>query len=162
MKTILLLFALVATTAFAQNPYELAILTQANQMAAGLINNDVKTVAAFTHPKIVQAMGGAEKMEAAVKKSGPSVRIVDVTFGKPSVVVKSGGELQCVVPQRATFQLPQGSVKSSSSLIAFSFDEGKNWVFADTSPGVEKMRKVIPGISSKLVIPARQQPTMIK
>ena len=158
MRTVLFIyFAFITSLVQAQNPYELAILTNANQMAAGLINGDVRLVATYTHPTIVQLMGGADKMETAMKKSGANVKIVDVTFGKPSAVITSGKELQCVVPQRITVQLPQGSMKSNSSLIAFSFDNGRNWVFADTSPGIEKMRKAIPNISPKLVIPARQQ-----
>ena len=158
MKTILLLYlSFITSLVQAQNPYELAILTNANQMAAGLINGDVRSVATYTHPTIVRLMGGADKMEAAMKKSGAGVKMVDVTFGKPSAVIMSGRELQCVVPQRITVQLPQGSLKSNSSLVAFSFDNGRSWVFADTSPGIEKMRKAIPTISPKLVIPARQQ-----
>ena len=107
-------------------------------------------------------MGGVDRMEAAMKKNTAGVKIVDVSFGKPSAVVTSGKEWQCEVPQTATLQLPQGSVKGNSSLIAFSFDGGKKWVFADTQPGIEKMRQAIPSISRKLVIPARQQPSMIK
>ena len=157
MKFFLLLsLAFITSYAQAQNPYELTILTQANQMAAGLINGDVRSVATYTHPTIVRMMGGVEKMEAGMKKNAATVRIVDVSFGKPSAVVKSGKELQCVLPQRVTVQLPQGSLKNNSSLVAFSFDNGRNWVFVDTSPGVDKMRKVIPSLSRELVIPERQ------
>ncbi len=131
-------------------------------MAAGLINGDVKTVAAHIHPKIVALMGGVTRMETLAKNNMATMKVVDITFGKPSAVVKSGKELQCVLPQTATVQLPQGSMKGNSSLIAFSFDGGKKWVFADTQLGIDRIRQVIPSISSKLVIPTQQPPTMLK
>ena len=159
MKTLLFLLLFTAPV-FAQNPYETAILKEANQMAAGLMNGDPKSVIAYTHPKVVAMMGGLAKMTALVKQNAGAVRFADISFGKPSAVITVGNELQCIVPQRVTMQMAQGSVTGNSSLIAFSFDKGKRWVFVDTNPGVDKIRQVIPNISRKLVIPARQMRAM--
>ena len=154
MRSVILLLMLVSPWAMAQNPHEQAILTQAYQMAAGLINGDYKTVAAYTHPNLIRLAGGTDKVGKAFEQGKGKIRVVDVSFGKPSALVKAGKERQCVVPQTVTIQLPQGSLRTNSSLIAFSGDGGKHWVFADTQPGIEQLRKVIPTISRKLVIPA--------
>lgn len=164
MKT--LLFLLISGFAFGQNPYEATIRQQATEMAMALPKKDYTTLARYTHPNVVKAMGGSAKMIGQVKQQvaimeQQGVRFTNVTIGKPSAVVAAGPELQCVVPQTITIQTPQQQLRQASSLIAFSSDGGKQWVFVDTQPSIDKIRKVIPSISRTLVVPARQAPQVI-
>ncbi|MBO0934297.1 hypothetical protein [Fibrella aquatilis] len=168
MKNILLLvFTFCTAIAHAQNPYAAVIRQQATELAEALPRGQYQKVPLYTHPKIVSLMGGADKMVArmteqttTMKQQG--IRFVSASIGQPGPVVTVGKELQCVVPQTVVLQMPQQRVAQQSSLIAFSEDGGKRWVFIDTQPGMERVRMVLPTISPKLVVPARQEPQVLK
>ncbi|MBO0939186.1 hypothetical protein J2I47_21705 [Fibrella sp. HMF5335] len=168
MKYTLILFLLfLAAISYAQNPYAAVIRQQATELAEALPRGQYQKVPLYTHPKIVGLMGGPAKMVArmteqttTMKQQG--IRFVSASIGQPSAVVTVGKELQCVVPQTVVLQMPQQRIAQRSSLIAFSEDGGKRWVFIDTQPGMEKVRLVLPTISSKLIIPARQEPQVLK
>lgn len=163
-----LLFSLLlyTTTALAQNPYAAVIRQQATELAEALPRGQYGKVPLYTHPKIVGLMGGADKMVARMKEQTTTmkqqgIRFVSATIGQPGPLVTVGRELQCVVPQNVVLQMPQQRIAQRSSLIAFSEDGGKKWVFIDTQPGMDRVQLVIPTISSKLVIPARQEPQVL-
>jgi hypothetical protein len=166
MKLFLLAFLLPFAT-LAQNPYEAIIMKQATDMAQALPKKDFATLARHTHPNLLKAMGGRERMiqqltQQVAIMDQQGIRFSDIAIGKPSAVISAGNELQCIVPQSITVQTPKQKVRQTSSLIAFSLNGGKQWVFVDTQVGIEQIRKVIPTVSSKLVIPARQAPQVIK
>jgi hypothetical protein len=167
MKYLLVLFlTLSASLALAQNPYSAAIRQQATELAEALPRGQYVRVPLYTHPKIVGLMGGADKMVARMKEQTTTmkqqgIQFVSASIGQPGPVVTVGKELQCVVPQTVVLQMPRQRVAQRSSLIAFSEDGGKRWVFIDTQPGMEKVRMVLPTISSKLSIPARQEPQVL-
>ena len=155
-----LLFCLALGTSFAlaQNPYAAVIRQQATELAEALPRGQYQKVPLYTHPKIVGLMGGADKMVARMKEQTTTmkqqgIRFVSVSIGQPGPVETVGRELQCVVPQTVVLQMPQQRITQRSALIAFSEDGGKHWVFIDTQPGMEKVRMVIPSISSKLKTP---------
>ena len=165
--TLLLLLTLYTTLALAQNPYAAVIRQQATELAEALPKGQYGKVPVYTHPKIVGLMGGADKMVARMKEQTTTmkqqgIRFVSASIGQPGPLVTVVGELQCVVPQTVVLQMPQQRIAQRSSLIAFSEDGGRRWVFIDTQPGMEKVRLVLPTISSKLVIPARQEPQVVK
>lgn len=168
MKLMLLLLLTLCTSfAHAQNPYAVVIRQQATELAEALPKGQYGKVPLYTHPKIVGLMGGADKMVARMKEQTTTmkqqgIRFINASIGQPGPLVTVGRELQCVVPQTVVLQMPQQRIAQRSSLIAFSEDGGKRWVFIDTQPGMEKVRLVLPTISSKLVIPARQEPQVVK
>ncbi len=168
MKHHLLFFLVLYTTAsLAQNPYAGVIRQQATELAEALPKGQYQKVPLYTHPKIVGLMGGADKMVARMKEQTTTmkqqgIRFVSASIGQPGPLVTVGRELQCVVPQTVVLQMPEQRIAQRSSLIAFSEDGGKRWVFIDTQPGMEKVRLLLPTISSKLVIPARQEPQVLK
>lgn len=164
-----LIFCIIFCTSFAhaQNPYAVVIRQQATELAEALPKGQYGKVPLYTHPKIVGLMGGADKMVARMKEQTTTmkqqgIRFINASIGQPGPLVTVGRELQCVVPQTVVLQMPQQRIAQRSSLIAFSEDGGKRWVFIDTQPGMEKVRLVLPTISSKLVIPARQEPQVVK
>lgn len=146
-----------------ENPYSKVILLQVDEMQKAVIAKDYITVLKYTHPKIMQLMGGPKKaMEtlevefSAMEKQG--VVINDCKFGEPSELYVVGKELQCTIVQSLEMTIPAGKLVANSTLIGFSEDEGKTWVFLDPSQGLDKIRTVLPNISKSIEIPPREKP----
>ncbi|HVX50749.1 MAG TPA: hypothetical protein VHB48_11365, partial [Chitinophagaceae bacterium] len=84
-----------------------------------------------------------------------------VTTGKPSKIIREGGEWQCTIPEQIKMKMPQGTLTSNSTLIGLSAD-GKKWYFIDVSGhSLTQIRKVLPEVSTHLVIPPKQQPVLM-
>ena len=82
-----------------------------------------------------------------------------ITYGEPGKIVKSGKELQTTISQSTEIKLKQGRAVSTSTLIAFSSNNGANWTFIDTShKSMVMLRKSFPNISKDINIPAQEKP----
>ena len=141
---------------------------QANSMGNAFIKGDYETFEKYTNPAIVNAMGGKSRMTAVLVNSANDMKakgmvISGITVDSPSKIVKSRSELQCTLKQHTTIKLNNGTVIATSTLIAISLDGGKNWSFVDTSnKDASTMRKMLPNLSTAIIIPPEQQPVYYK
>jgi hypothetical protein len=137
---------------------------QANTMGHAFLKEDYQTFAKYTYPTLLRSMGGENKMAATLKQVTDGMRLKGMSFSdivvdSPSKIIKNDGELQCTLQQHTTIKLPNGRAITTSTLIAISKDGGKNWLFIDTSnKDLAAMRKVLPNLSSTIVIPPQQKP----
>ena len=72
---------------------------------------------------------------------------------------------QCILPQHIKMSVPGGGgyLKSTTYLIAFSNDQGKQWYFLDASNKTpEQLKQIFPELSDDLIIPSPPQPEFIK
>lgn len=164
MKNIItIIMMLVAGSTMAQS----SVKQQAEEMGRALSSKDYKTFVTFSYPAIVKEMGGAQKMAAAIQQQMQSMeqtaQIVSISFGEPSSVIREGNELQCTVPQQMTLKTAQGTLVTSSTLIAISQDEGNHWYFIDAGDrDINTVRTSLPNVSKKLVIPKPEPPKFLK
>ncbi|MDB5150142.1 MAG: hypothetical protein JWQ57_4162 [Mucilaginibacter sp.] len=137
---------------------------QANLMSKAFLKGDYQTFAKYTYPAIVSAMGGESRMATVLANSVGSMKTQgmtfdNITFDTPSKIIKSGNELQCTLLQHTAIKLVNGRAVATSTLIAISKDDGKNWLFVDTSnKDAAAMRKALPNLSTAIVIPPQQKP----
>lgn len=151
----ILLFLLFPFMVHGQN----ALRTDAEMMGKALIAKDYDTYVNYTYPKLMKDMGGREKMKETIKKQmedleNQGVKILSVTYGEPSVIIKEKKELQATVPQHMQFESSNGKVTTQTTVIAISQDDGAHWYFVD--PGerdLETVRITLPNLSKKLVLP---------
>lgn len=134
---------------------------QANEMGDAFIKGDYKYFVKFTHPTLIQAMGGENKMIATLTKTinqtkSQGVSFLSITFDNPTKIVKTKNELQCTIAQHLTAQVPNGKTTNSSTLIAVSMDNGKKWYFVDTTnKDISQIKQLLPNLSSEIVIPKK-------
>jgi hypothetical protein len=162
-KMITLIALLFSVSAFAQPN----VKQQAEQMGRALMQKDYSTFVTFTYPAILQEMGGAEKMAAAIEKQmkgmEQTAQIVSISYGEPSAIIVEGKELQCTLPQQMTLKTPQGNILSKSTLIALSQDEGQHWYFVDAGErDIAAVRTSLPNVSRKLVLPKPEPPQFVR
>ena len=95
----LILTALLLLTAFSSFAQSSTVKSQAEQMGKALIQKDYKAFVTFSYPAILSQMGGAEKMEANIARQMEAMesggaKIIGLSYGAPSAIVKEGSELQ--------------------------------------------------------------------
>jgi hypothetical protein len=137
---------------------------QANKMGQFLVTKDYKSFAKMTYPKLVEMMGGEDRMIDAMKggsqeTGGASVEILSVTIGDVSKIIKAGAELQCTVKEVIETKVESGKLVAESMLIAISQDEGKHWYFIDASnKDIITLRQSLPNLSDSLKITPMKEP----
>ncbi len=161
-----LLFLTACNAQTKNTDYSKAIVEQAEMMGELLVKKDFDSFCKYTYPKIVEMMGGKQKMievlENGVKEmQKEGTAFLNVSFGVPSDVITTENELQCTIPQTIEMKVPDGRLVSQSTLVAISTDKGINWYFVDTSgKDIETMKKTLPNLSAELVIPKKTKPVL--
>jgi hypothetical protein len=160
-----IILALCGIVARAQDNTPPALVKQkAQEVGQAIIKGDYAKIADLTYPKVVEAMGGREKMiaftEAAMKQikdQGFTVRAF--TISEPTPFLTEGPNTFTVLPTAIEMTNTKGKIVGKSYLLGISPDGGKSWKFADGS-GLEseEMRKLLPKLPAKLTLPAKQKP----
>lgn len=170
MKRKIILFAavmLISLCSYAQDDAALikTMLEQANEMGKKFIAKDYVGFLKYSHPAVIKVMGGEEKMTADTVKELQSlekegITFLNVKFGIPSKIIRVDAELQCTLPEIIEMQVTGGKLTATTTMIAVSQDNGKNWYFIDAAGNnTDNMRLLIPTLSNELYIPMPQDPS---
>jgi hypothetical protein len=132
----------------------------AEKVQTAVLKNDYETLIDMTYPKLVEQLGGKAKAVANAKSAlkgykDKGVEIKNATAGEPTEPLKGGSELYAVIPTTTEMTAPQGKVISKGYMIGVSSDQGKTWRFVHGALDAEKIRKVLPDLPEKLVLPKR-------
>jgi hypothetical protein len=144
-----------------------AAKAKAELVQSALVKGDLETVADYTHPKIIEQLGGREQMIAVAKQGLDAIKAkgIDLTGVKildPSRPVKVGNHIYIYVPMEMEMKGPGQRLLQRGGVVGFSSDGGKTWVFVDIAPGRTALKKLIPDIPDALDIPAIGKPKVIE
>jgi hypothetical protein len=132
-------------------------------MSDAFLKEDFETVADYTSPLVFELVGGKANLIEGLKKSVEAMKVQQmkfqtISFEKPSEILSYNGQLQATIVQRTEIKYAGGTLKSISTLIAISADEGNTWKFIDTSgKDAIAIRKAFPRLSPDLRLPSGQQ-----
>lgn len=132
----------------------------AQRMMEATMNRDYKTVLDFTHPKIIEMMGGkAKALEITTRemdKVNESGGIEKCDIQSVSEIVKVGNQLQCVISHQMIMRIEGTRYRVKGGTIGVSEDKGKNWIFLNVnSNDPNSIRQFIPKFSKKLKLPEK-------
>jgi TPR repeat protein len=142
----------------------------AAESCAALTSGHYARVADFTYPKVVEMMGGRDKMIETTRQivedmKDRGVTIVSIEVSEPERVVTANDKLFAVVPQVVRMQGAKKTARSNGFLIAVSEDAGKNWSFIDgdalhEKPGQERetLAQILPDFPALLSLPKWEPP----
>ena len=139
---------------------------QAEVLANAVVKGDCKTLIDHMYPRLVQMMGGKEKMLTQANASMTQLKTQGFVFdaasiGSPGKFYKAGAEIHCLVPETISIKMPNGHLVAQSNLLAISKDGGKNWTFIDLNKNtIDAIPKIFPYFNNELKIPAPSQPVM--
>ena len=111
MRQLTFLLTFLTTLTFAQVDSDV-IKKQAELTAKALLNDDYETLIKFTYPKVIELVGGRDKMISLIKKGKIEMGQQGISFdkviiGKPSKTVIAGDEIHCLVPQTVYMKVPK-------------------------------------------------------
>jgi hypothetical protein len=144
----------------------------AAENSAALTSGNYAHLVDLTYPKVVEMIGGREKMIETVRRGTEDMKargnaILGAEVSEPKQVVTSGDKQFAIVPMTTRVRVPEGTLRSNGFLIAVSEDRGKTWTFIDGAgfvrePGKEKekLAQVLPDFPAQLSLPAREQPVL--
>lgn len=161
-----LLLVILNTMSFAQVDSRV-IKEQAELTANALLNDDYETVIKFTYPKVIEMVGGRDKMISLIKNGKTEMKQQGITFnkviiGRPSKTVIAGNEIHCLIPQTIYMKVPKGKMKSETYLIGVSRDKGVNWYFIDAANlNNDNVKRVLPNYNFDLTLPTKKQPIFV-
>jgi len=132
---------------------------QAEECVRAFMENDFERLAFYTHPKVVEIVGGRERMVAFLRKGVEEMKAegfetLSYTPGAPTQVLRLGRQTYAVVPATLRMRAPKGVLVSESFMIAVSDDGGRRWTFVSGS-GAEpaKLKVLFPAAASRLKLP---------
>jgi len=160
----------VATQSRADDKIDVAkAVEQAKSVAKAVLDEDYAKVAELTHPKVVEIMGGKEKMVEQTKTIMKTLKDMGIAIkshnvGKPGEPVIDGKSTYLIIP--TTMELSANGMKivTESYLLGLSTDSGKSWVFVDGAGMDQKKVKdeVFPKLPDGLTLPKKKPPVVTK
>jgi hypothetical protein len=142
------------------------VRAKAQECADAMLSGDYGKVADLSHPKVVQEIGGKQKMIDTLKTGVAQMKaqqfaLVSYKAQAPPEILGSGSDRMAVLPTAMEMTTPTGKLKQKSYLLGISSDGGRNWTFVDGSEmTAEKLKFVVPNPPNDLKLPARQTPVM--
>jgi hypothetical protein len=160
----------VSTGARGEPPMSPAAAAKRDANARNLaeLTEDFDTFVRYTHPAVVQSLGGRDKFIGWLRKVSASrraegYRIVESSAAEPLQIVKAGDELHAVLPlKHVTVREKHGELHSPGYLLGVSDDGGRTWKFINGSALTEKdLRNLLPNYNRKLKLPAHKPSTYV-
>jgi hypothetical protein len=164
-------FALVLSCSAAQaaddaSPKQVA-KGKVEEMNNALIKEDFGKVVDLTHPKVVELLGGREKMIAVMESGTKDMKAKGFAFRSakvddPTNLVTAGSDQFVVVPFLLEMKAPGGKLLQKSFVIGVSSDKGKSWSFVNGDMDIKKVKEFLPNLPEDLKLPEKQKPVFEK
>jgi hypothetical protein len=140
------------------------IKARAEEISNSFIRGDYQKFVDLTYPKLVELMGGREKMISSVEQQMQQMKAQGIDFASTSVdapreVVPAGPQLFAIVPYSLKMKTPEGVITQQSYLLAISNRDSLKWTFIDvTDLNEAQLKAVVPGAVGKVAFPKKQPP----
>ena len=165
----LLFVSLLSAVAGAQEQLGEAAARQLQAQAEGcgraFIEGDFERLADCTLPKLVELIGGREKMIEVVRKDVAEMKAegfepLSQTHSAPTQVLRVGSQTYAVLPIKFKMRTSKEILASDSFMIGVSGDGGQNWKFLSADSTDEaRMKLLLPDVAGKLKLPPAKYST---
>jgi hypothetical protein len=140
------------------------IKAKAEESSSSFISGDYQKMVDLTYPKVVELMGGREKMISSVEQQMKEMKAQGVEFTSTSVevpkeVVAADSQFFAIVPYTLKMKTSEGILTQQSYLLAISNKDSIKWTFIDVT-GVDEaqLKTIVPGVIGRLTFPKKQPP----
>jgi hypothetical protein len=157
-RAIWLILAFPLFLAIAQQQDDLKkIQSLGQQCVTATIEGDFNRLVDLTYPKLVERLGGKEKMVAMMEKDSKEMKLefLPTTVNAPTEVLKIGAQKFVILTYQLRLKVPEGILKKNSFLIGVLDKPEDSWTFVDgTNLDPAKAKMIFPGAGDKLQLPA--------
>lgn len=136
----------------------------AKTMDEALMNKHYDDYVVYNHPKVLEQVKGGRagmsiQIAQQIKDIEESGNIITAVWPKmPEMMIDTAGEWQTTMQQFMEYRLPEGKIKSETTIIGISPDKGKTWYFLDVAGRqLKDLKELFPTLSSQLVIPSAKE-----
>lgn len=171
MRRFIARFLVIAFIAFSARADDAAmkkiVKEKVEELNTALMKEDFGKVVDLTHARVVELMGGRDKvvsvMQAGIREmKSQGIGFKSLKVDDPSDIVPAGTELYAVVVFQFEMKVPGGKLTSKSFVIGVSPDAGKTWTFINGDIDVKQVKQVLPNLPDKLKLPDKQKPVFEK
>ena len=162
----LILFGFVEINA--QDQFREVIIQQAKLVSESVINEDYESLINYTHPNIVEKVGGREVLVEAVKSSMESmkaegIKIESIEIDDTIIISKFKDEYHCLVPKILKMSIGENKIISKSYLFGFSDLNGEHWTFTEADKLIsEEGSQFFPNFETNIHIPTKPMPMYVE
>ena len=142
------------------------IKARAEETLNSFLTGDYQKQIDLTYPKLVELMGGREKMISTVKEQmagmkGQGFDPISTSVEVPKEIVPADSQLFAIVPYTLKIKTPKGVLTQQSYMLAISDKDNVRWTFIDvTGLDETQLKAVVPGAVGKLTFPQKQPPVL--
>jgi hypothetical protein len=142
------------------------LTARAKELQDAVARKDAARMIDLTYPKLIEFVGGRDKMMAETTKQfrafeAEHVQIISSTCEAPSQVVSDASGIYAVVPVKSKWKAEAGVFQTEGTLIGISTDGGQSWTFVDAAGKDEDdLKQVLPNID-QLKLPPMKPPVKI-
>jgi len=140
----------------------------AEESAQALISGNYGRVADLTYPKVVELMGGREKVVKEMEKGeremkAERVEFVSATDFIASKLVKTKTQKFAVLSYKLKMKVPGGYLLRDSFMLGVASANSDDWKFLDGA-GLDtaKMKFLFPDMADKITLPTLKPPILQK
>ena len=142
----------------AQTPNDLKEIQRLGQQCVtATIEGDFNKLVDLTYPRVVEKMGGREKMVAMMEKDSKRMKLefLPTTVDAPAEVLKIGTQRFAILTYQLKLKVPEGILKRESFLIGVIDKPTDGWTFVDgTNLDRAKAKLIFPAAADKLPLPS--------
>ena len=153
---LMLVFPLFFALAQTQNDLK-EIQRLGQQCVTAVIAGDFNKLVDLTYPRVVELMGGREKMVAMMEKDSKRMKLefLPTTVNAPTKVLKIGTQRFVILTYQLKMKVPEGILKKESFLIGVIDKPTDGWTFVDgTNLDRAKAKLIFPAAADKLPLPS--------
>ena len=164
-----LTFALVALVATSAKTIEAAetkadprvarVQKDVQELIRGLYHGDIESILSFTHPAIIEMMGGSEAARATVAEmvqpiSRLGMKIESFSFPRAPVFLQGGGRSFVIVPTLMVIAAQGQRVESFNFQLGILEPGSDHWTYVEGSRiNKENVQQLFPGFPSNYEFP---------
>jgi hypothetical protein len=140
------------------------IKARAEESMNAFSSGDYQKMIDLTYPKLVELMGGREKMVSTMEQQMKGMKeqgaeVISTSIGVPQEVVPVESQFFSIVPYTLRIKIPNGVLNQQSYLLAISNKDSIKWTFIDvTQINESQLKMVVPSAVGKVTFPEKQPP----
>lgn len=144
------------------------LTTQAKEVSDAFARKDYERFADLTYPKVIEMVGGREKMLSELNRQlkemeSEGVVVISSTSGAPTQFLHDSGSIYAVLPMTLKAKARDGVFQADSTMIGISSDGGASWTFIDAGgKDQSELKKLLPNVADRLNLPLEKKPVKIE
>ena len=126
------------------------------------LDESFEELSEFATPKLIEHLKTKQDLiflltELTKDAESKGLRIINITFGKNSEILRHKDQLQCSVPFSLEIENDKKKVIFTAGLALISFNKGETWFYTFKVEKEQKINNEILDLDSRIIIPERNQ-----